>query len=143
LQADLPVTCVDLPRAQAFCATLGGRVPTASEWHYAVSNASDRSEFPCSPENAPCKPSNTFRAMRACSRDEPTVGCAAPGDITTQGVCDLVSNVYELVEYTAGSGVPARCGGGFACGADDIHLLGPHHVGQLSPLTTKGFRCVR
>jgi formylglycine-generating enzyme required for sulfatase activity len=143
LHADLPVTCIDLPQARAFCATLGARVPTTDEWRYALSNASAEYQFPCAPGDVPCEDTIRRSLSRPCGVDEPMVGCAVGDDVSTQGVCDLLGNVTELVEHTPGSGVPARCGVGPGCGDARIDLLGPHQIGTLMPLWSVGFRCVR
>jgi hypothetical protein len=143
LHADLPVTCVDFPRAQEFCATLGARVPTTDQWRYALSNARSEYQFPCAPEQAPCERASRLYSPLACTGNSPNVGCSARNDVTTQGVCDLLGNVTEIVEHTPGSGVPARCGTWRGCETIDVEGLGPHQIGELAPLPSKGFRCVR
>jgi hypothetical protein len=142
LHADLPVACVDFPRAQAFCATLGARLPTADEWRYALSNARHEYQFPCPADDAPCERTTMINMTWGCGGTESRVGCTAPEDMTTQGVCDLLGNASELVEHTPGGGVQARCGGG-SCGIAQLDLLGPFEVGTVGPLGSLGFRCVR
>jgi hypothetical protein len=137
LHADSPVTCVDFSSAQAFCATVDGRPPTVLEWKYALSNALPEYQFPCAADRVPCERLRSFQFT--CGQGESS--CLS-SDVTTQGVCDLLGNVSEIVEHEFGSGVPARCGGAYGCGGT-IDMLEPEQVGEDLPQSTKGFRCVR
>lgn len=91
-EANLPMTCVSWFQAAAFCAWEGKRLPTDSEWVFAVTNSGrNLTAFPWGDTEPGCS-----RAI--------VNGCPFPADVgsasegaTAEGVEDMVGNVFEWV----------------------------------------------
>lgn len=85
--ADLPVASVTYAGAAAYCASLGGALPTEAQWEFAARGAAGR-DFPWT--TADC-------STVACDRKARVPVATSPGDVTPESVRDLGGNVAELV----------------------------------------------
>lgn len=138
-RADHPINCVQAYEAIAFCAWIGGRLPTAEESEYVASGGAQQRYYPWGNEepdaNRACwsGPANAPRRTTTCP-----VGTHLAGD-SRWGVHDVAGNVYELIALGAPFQYGASRGGSF----DDVDsralratetIEGPHY--------RNGFRCV-
>jgi Sulfatase-modifying factor enzyme 1 len=112
----LPVTCASPRQAMAYCAWVGGSLPTAEQWHHAARGASVR-RFAWGSETPGCD-----KHPRAISIEADGKGCCA-GDscepatyyavgqrsvaASPAGLLDVLLTPGELVRGTKGSSVPA------------------------------------
>ncbi len=112
----LPLNCFELSAAEAFCASVGGRLPTAAEWEYLATNAhgSARGEpktlypwgdaqettcgtaivergFPSEPTPHTCKPPGPAAVDAIAASRSPL------RDISRLGIMNLAGNLSELV----------------------------------------------
>jgi formylglycine-generating enzyme required for sulfatase activity len=134
--ADHPVVLVTRADAAAFCAWLGGRLPTGAEWEAAARGDDER----------PWPWGHTFQADR-CNCAEAAFGWtvpvrAHPSGAAPCGAEQLAGNVWEWVSDTDGDGWGVVRGGSYL---DTQHGL---HAGRALPAdpqratATTGFRIV-
>ena len=96
-----PVNCVDWYQASAYCAWIGGRLPTEAEWEYAARSGGKDIDFPWGDAPLTCeravhdeKPGfNCGKWKRDDAGTSPV--CSRPAGNSEQGVCDLAGNVIE------------------------------------------------
>ena len=161
-RGDLPITCASVKQAGEFCAWVGGRLPSESEWEYA---ARDRRDQP-HPWGRWRGPNCERVVMRdhtgaGCGRKTPWPVCSRPEGKTESGLCDMEGNVAEFVADCWHRDYHGAPGGGLpwidACHADAVVLRGGGfrddrrtlHVAErrLRPLGAPrddiGFRCAR
>jgi formylglycine-generating enzyme required for sulfatase activity len=95
-----PVNCVDFYQAEEFCAWMGGRLPSESEWEYAARSGGQNVYYPWGDEMPTCE----YVVM-----DDPTPGsdcikggtqpvCSKTIGNSEQGLCDMTGNVFEWVQ---------------------------------------------
>jgi formylglycine-generating enzyme required for sulfatase activity len=167
LDADnAPLTCVPVHQAQQYCKWINGRLPTLSEWQFAVRGPAPR-RYPWGSENASCE-----RHPRAITSPEGMQGIRSTlpclfstgnrslvvaehlAGASEYGVEDVLITPGELLSTDAKSHVPA-CNNGFkACvvyglrpGAIDaampvLSTSDPERSSLSKVLTVFGFRCV-
>jgi formylglycine-generating enzyme required for sulfatase activity len=93
-----PINGVDWKQAKAFCAWIGGRLPSEAEWEYAARSAGKRQTYPWGNQTADCS-----RAVMkgngndGCGRDSTWPVCSKAAGNTAQGLCDMAGNVWEWV----------------------------------------------
>jgi formylglycine-generating enzyme required for sulfatase activity len=161
--------CLAFDDMQDFCAWVGGRLPTESEWEYAARNrGAVRNPWGDEPINGVQERANIGEYTLGWGAGQNPC-TAAPLGITQQGVCDLIGNVDEVVldtwsedyvghpkdgsAWTAGGSDRVCRGGGFRHAEvddDGVPISGTwRHPcgGTLGAVDTKridrGFRCVR
>jgi formylglycine-generating enzyme required for sulfatase activity len=133
---DHPMNCVAQEEAAEHCAARKARLPTASEWEWAVRGADAARSYPwgTSPREAGICWSRVSVKNGTC----PTA--SSPSDVTPQGVFDLAGNVSEWVARSEGSGTIF---GASWYDVDDGYLRAA--LGGLESLAprseTRGFRC--
>jgi formylglycine-generating enzyme required for sulfatase activity len=150
---DLPMTSVDALQARAFCAMVGGTLPTEYEWEYAARNAGANVDYPWGDAAPTC--SKAVIGYPAADENHPDAACArnvvppcsrAP-DITAQGVCDLVGDVSEWVlELPDVAGKTATRGANAFTDPtyrDGASIWVQDLLTDTAYTTTVGFRCVR
>jgi len=153
---DHPVECVTRDEAEAFCETIGGRLPTEAEWELAHRGAA-AAAFHCGAEEA-CLADTAWTAADAGGAKHPV----AAKDASAQDLYDTAGNVREWVldcyhfdyEGAPGVGFPEwRCacdgirvarGGGFDDPAEECAASSRQQVADDVPSAADlGFRCVR
>ena len=150
--ADLPVNCVNLSQAQAYCRWRGARLPSLAEWEKAA-RGSDGRLYPWGNEKATCELSvidECIPCKNGCGRGGAWPVGSKPMDESPVGALDLHGNVHEWVAPDPAPewlGEPERKdktllkGGSAWDGGTSLattRQYAPHHV---SPQV--GFRCAR
>ncbi|MBN2492956.1 MAG: formylglycine-generating enzyme family protein [Deltaproteobacteria bacterium] len=122
---DFPVNCVSWSQAAAFCAWVGGRLPSEAEWEYAARSEGQEITYPWGDELATCTYAVMEENGRGCGADRTWAVCSKPLGHTQQGLCDMAGNVYEWVQdcfhgsYDCVTSPDAEnCAGGGAAPAD-------------------------
>lgn len=98
---DHPANCVSRVQAEAYCRWAGKRLPTHEEMEYAQRSGDDTYEHAWGTADLSCKRSSFGKNVGGPSCDtndgftEPV--CSRPAGNSSQGVCDLFSNVHEYV----------------------------------------------
>lgn len=97
LFANFPVVNVTHKNAQAYCASIGGRLPTEAEWEFAARGPAGNL-YPWGNETPGCDRANSYNNANgtSCVGDTTPVG-AYPLGATPLGVMDLAGNVWEWV----------------------------------------------
>lgn len=157
----IPLTCASPRQATAYCAWLGGTLPTPEQWMYAARGA-DVQRFSWGEEVPSCE-----RHPRAVSTDRDPKGCcsdasceparyyaaaAHPTGASPTGLLDVLATPAELLRGTKGSTLPACAHANGACairgtapGAIDFVKWISSDVGQpvrAEQSDVYGFRCV-
>lgn len=90
-----PMNCVARWEAEYFCRWVGKRLPTEAEWEYAARSRKEDYEFPWGEEPEDCSRAH----IGGCGASKTTEACGYPSGNSEQGVCDLLGNVSEYVDY--------------------------------------------
>jgi formylglycine-generating enzyme required for sulfatase activity len=119
-----PVSCIDWPRADAYCRWAGKRLPTEAEWEH-VANQGTGALYPWGDEPADPALGNFFNSVATT-----TVVGSYPDGATPTGVFDLAGNVWEWTgdafceDYSPGATCDtnnhAARGGSFASASEDF-----------------------
>ena len=92
-----PVNCVYIWEAEQYCAWIGARLPSESEWEYAARSRGEDNEYPWGDEAPTCD----LAVMRSvdegggCGLGHTWPVCSKPLGNTEQGLCDMAGNVQE------------------------------------------------
>jgi formylglycine-generating enzyme required for sulfatase activity len=111
---DLPINCVSVVDAQAFCAARGARLPDAREWAFAARGGPAATRFPWgdeAPGDRPCW-DGAGNDLAAGARRGPCPAGSHPRGDSPQGASDLAGNLAEWTR--GGGGAPVALGGSFA-----------------------------
>ena len=90
-KTDHPVVCVDWPRAVAYCAWAGGRLPTEAEWEY-TARGPEGFKYPWGDD----EPNDMLLNYDDNVGDTTEVG-SYPGGVSWCGALDMAGNVSERV----------------------------------------------
>lgn len=107
---DQPVVCLDWEDAQAYAASVGGRLPTAAEWEKAARGTDGRiypwgNEFDCERGNF----DDVTRSSPDCDGYVTTAPAGSyPAGASPYGALDMAGNVYEWVADWYDVGYHAR-----------------------------------
>ncbi len=141
----LPINCVNIEQARAYCGWRGKRLLVDHQWHWAARGESRPT--PWGTMELDCEHSNTSRGTpAACGFAGPWPVGHAPAGATPQGVMDLLGNVAEFVEMGRGSPF-TRIQGRSAGGSWDSKLeesdplWSPFGVGGAHRNDRIGIRC--
>ncbi len=107
-----PVRNVSPAEADAFCAFVGGRLPSSEEWLFAAAGANGR-RYPWGNTGLVCRRASFGLALGPCASGAvgPELAGARPDGATPEGILDLAGNVAEWAREADGAYV-AR-GGSF------------------------------
>ena len=95
-----PVNCVTWQQAADYCAWVGGRLPSESEWEYAARSGGQAIDYPWGNTTATCDYAVMDDAAHSPGCDLGTTWpvCSKPLGNSDQELCDLSGNVYEWVQ---------------------------------------------
>jgi len=144
-----PMNCVARWQAEDYCLWAEKRLPTADEWEYAARSGKNSYIWPWG--NAPdtCDRGHSKNSWDSCDAKKGTAPvCSYPEGDTEQGVCDVVGNVHNYVQWSdAGPidgnprGVRCKGSGWHTENYEPMVSRGcPHEVSQVDDV---GFRCAR
>jgi hypothetical protein len=128
--AEIPAVQVSAKQAVRYCANIGGRLPSESEW-LSVAGADD---WPWGSE----PPSCAHAVALGCANGVMAVG-STPEGRSSDGVYDLAGNVWEWVLREDGSTV--LVGGGATSPISELGKGAVHIRLPGEPLGLFGFRC--
>ncbi len=93
-----PITHVMWEDAAAFCAWVGGRLPSESEWEYAARGGGHDIDFPWGDAPATCERVVMAEDEPGCGRLDTWEVCSRPAGNSAHGLCDMSGNVWEWVQ---------------------------------------------
>jgi formylglycine-generating enzyme required for sulfatase activity len=151
-RADHPVNCVDAFQADAYCASLGKRLPTEEEWEWAARGGRAAAPFPwgdAAPGDRAC-----WSGSGAAARVGTCPVASHPAGATPSGLQDLAGNVWEwtatrdavFTDSRGRGGVPARIARGGGWADDQAERLSVARRAKDLPgdrAADVGFRCAR
>ncbi len=159
-----PANCVSWYVAFAYCASMGGRLPTEAEWNYAAAGGAEQRTYPFTGTLDETKASYFVDATKQCFGDG-TNGCSLADLIVVgtkaagngkYGQSDLAGNLREwtLDGYNATYATPCSDCADLDAGGDRVNRGGAYsdsapglatslrnHSLPTTRATTVGFRC--
>jgi hypothetical protein len=156
-----PVNCLDWSQAREFCAWVGGRLPSESEWEYAARSGGQAIDYPWGNSTATCDYAVMNDGGNGCGTDRTFAVCSKTAGNTTQGLCDMSGNLWEWVEddlHNDYTGAPTDGsawvdnprgaervvrGGSYAFGADALRTAIRDYGSPSIQYSDVGFRCAR
>ena len=141
-----PLNCVDWSQASAYCAWIGGRLPTESEWEYAAKSSGKPIIYPWGNTKPDCSRAVTKdEGGSGCGKDRTWAVCEKRAGNTQRGLCDMAGNVWEWTSsrYSSGQSNRVLRGGSFnpnegSLRSSDRYGLMPKYRSYLG-----GFRCAQ
>lgn len=136
---DLPINCVRIEQARAFCAWAGGRLPSDAEWTAAARGTDESRPHPW----GRAKPSCDRAVLDGCAKAPLPVGSARSAGRGPSGALDLSGNVSEWVD-SVDEEFPATIstrGSSFQSGADEALIAQREIIAPWAAFDTIGFRC--
>ena len=128
------MNCIDWASAQAFCAWIGGRLPTPEEMEYAAKGGASRI-YPWGDD-----PPGAALAQFG-SREGTAEVRAHPAGATPQGLLDMAGNAWQWTDSEAvGSNREAR-GGGWSSPPGDLRASHRRLYRAQDRYSNIGFRC--
>jgi formylglycine-generating enzyme required for sulfatase activity/TolB-like protein len=147
-KGDHPINCVEPDLAEAFCAWIGGRLPTRDEWEYAATGGDVRRKFPWGDEDPSGRAcwngdgSDGSRFGRALREGTCPVAARFSGD-SSWGLHDLSGNVMEWTRDGRGPDGAVRYSllGGSWNSLDPHWLRASGQAGRATKDEEVGMRC--
>lgn len=138
-----PVNCLDHAQASAYCAFVGGRLPTEAEWEWSARGYEKGTKYPWGDDEP---------AARACwdgpgnAVSDEREGTCPVGSFKTganpNGILDLAGNVWEWTATIAPSGKAIDKGGGYPNAiATRLVAADRNEVDKSQRSSTLGVRC--
>jgi len=148
---DHPINGVTLDEAAAFCAFVGGSLPTAAEWEYAARGGSEDRLYPWGDAPPDATRANVCDATCAASwRDEQSDAHPAtapvgsfPAGVGRFGLHDLAGNVWEWTSTTYREDTFEVRGGGWNAVSLFVRSSYRGRLQRATRATFNGVRCVR
>lgn len=139
-EPERPVVNVTPEQASAYCAYVGGRLPSSEQWLAAAMGAEQR-RYPWGPFGLVCRRAVFGLVDGPCARGghSADVPGSRPDGATPDGIVDLAGNVAEWTREASGSWV-ARGGSFRSTLASELKSLAVEHVS--TPRDDVGLRCV-
>ena len=160
-ETDLPINCVSWDQGRAFCQSMGGDLPSESQWEFAA-RSQGQTLWPWGDVPPTCERVVMQESGRdACGAEGAQPVCSRTSGSSQQGICDMIGNVWEwtMDDYQADlDQIPAdgsaliisestpkvSRGGAYAYDEDYQSAFYRNDHGQASfQVPTYGFRCVR
>ena len=149
---DLPATMVSWADAQAYCVSLGKRLPTEAEWEYAARGSAGRA-FPWG-DAVPSAAMARYGGREAVAVDLPLGGATAEGILHLSGnAAEWVADWWDPAFYgvsperdpagPADGDYRAVRGGGWSEPADALRATARAYHNHLKGAGHIGFRCAR
>jgi len=146
--AEHPVNCVSWSAARAFCAWVGGRLPTGSEWDAAATNGS-QTNFPWGDEKPTAERGHfmtfllvtPYEPVRETPATRTTPAGSHPAGATKAGLQDMAGGVWEWTESESFGDKELRGGSGEADKYGSISFVG--RSGPTAWENLMGFRCAQ
>ena len=139
------MNCLNFVGAEAFCAYVGGRLPTGDEWFAEASNGGTQT-YPWGEETVSCNRAVMWVMPNpglGCGQGSTWPVCSKPTGNSVSGLCDMIGNVWEWTQNSAGS--QGRMRGG-AWDVDTLSSLTANSTWNYSSSIRnpdQGFRCLR
>ena len=95
---DHPVNYIDWQQAVDFCTWAGGRLPSEAEWEYAARSGGQDITYPWGNDLPTCTYAVMNEGGLGCGTGRTWPVCSKPAGNTTQGLCDMAGNLWELVQ---------------------------------------------
>ncbi|MBN2343268.1 MAG: formylglycine-generating enzyme family protein [Deltaproteobacteria bacterium] len=161
---DHPINGVSLAQAKQYCQWINGRLPTEAEWEYVATSQGEYTLNPFGEIPADCDYAMVAEGTEiidyGCETRSTAEVCAKSTGNSTQGVCDLIGNLWEWVEddwHENYTGAPANGsawsdadaayhvvrGGSFASEASTLRASYRIYTYAEDQLDILGFRCAQ
>jgi hypothetical protein len=148
-----PVSCVTISQAEAYCDSVGGRLPTSDEWEWAARGGLAGSKFPWGDTAPGCSAGHNGAVFKSDDVAAGGNGCGtggtwAAGEIgigNGYGLFDMAGNVWEFTSSASSLGDNYRIcrGGSYDNMAGDLAIAVMGNLGAEAMSPNTGFRCVR
>ena len=94
-----PQNCVTWREAHAFCAFIGGRLPSEAEWEFSARSRGRDILYPWGDTPPTCSLAVMDQdGVPGCGTGFTMPGCSIGAGNTDQGLCDVAGNLWEWVE---------------------------------------------
>lgn len=142
--ANHPANCVDWNQATAFCAWVGGRLPTEDEWYAEASNRKTRT-YPWGNQEVTCDYAIWGDGDRTdgCGKNSTWPVCSKTAGNSVSGLCDMGGNVWEWTSTSDGAARVLRGGSWLYGNPESIRAESRLRVVPSNRLYVNGFRCGR
>jgi hypothetical protein len=134
---DLPINCVRIEQARAYCAWAGGKLPDDAEWFAAARGSDETRPYPW----GKTKPTCARAVLKGCAEGPLPVATRGAGR-SPSGAHDLIGNVREWVE-SVDENLPATIstrGSSFRDVASEV-ITERSSWAPWTALDSIGFRC--
>ncbi len=154
--ADCPVDSVSFTEAEAFCALVGGRLPSEAEWEYAARGGTT-ARYYCWEKDSDCPGSIAWYSANSAQTSHP-VGLKKPNPF---GLYDMSGNVWEWTadnfhDNYEGAPIDGRAwidekssiyrvarGGGWGYNKISLRISTRYKNAETVKYNRNGFRCVK
>ncbi|MBI2394617.1 MAG: SUMF1/EgtB/PvdO family nonheme iron enzyme [Deltaproteobacteria bacterium] len=141
---DDPINCVDHAQAAAYCAFVGGRLPSEAEWEWSARGYEQATTYPWGSDEPAGRACWDGPGNQVSDEREGTcpVGSFKDG-ANPKGVLDLAGNVWEWTSTESGGKAIDKGGGYPNAVSSRLAAKDRNAVDKAQRSSTLGFRCVR